>query len=135
MRDGLDNQLLFVVPLDEYKFGPQSAQTPCIRQRNLIETRTASRRMTNGRLAENRGNHLGLGRTISAISSWTTTAGGAFSDASRAPTFFFLYGYAQTRTVPLHWIWLGVILPCSKLECKMTWVSTEHSFELGTHPQ
>jgi hypothetical protein len=27
-----------------------------------------------------------------------------------APTFFFLVGYAQTRTVPLHWIWLGVIL-------------------------
>ena len=27
-----------------------------------------------------------------------------------APTFFFLMGYAQTRTVPLHWIWLGVIL-------------------------
>jgi len=27
-----------------------------------------------------------------------------------APTFFFLMGYAQTRTVSLHWIWLGVIL-------------------------
>jgi hypothetical protein len=27
-----------------------------------------------------------------------------------APTFFFLIGYAQTRTVPLHWVWLGVIL-------------------------
>jgi TraX protein len=27
-----------------------------------------------------------------------------------APSFFFLMGYAQTRTVPLHWIWLGVIL-------------------------
>ena len=27
-----------------------------------------------------------------------------------APVFFFLLGYAQTRTVPLHWIWLGVIL-------------------------
>ncbi len=27
-----------------------------------------------------------------------------------APPFFFLLGYAQTRTVPLHWIWLGVIL-------------------------
>ena len=27
-----------------------------------------------------------------------------------APTFFFLLGYAHTRTVPLHWIWLGVIL-------------------------
>jgi TraX protein len=27
-----------------------------------------------------------------------------------APPFFFLMGYAQTRTVPLRWIWLGVIL-------------------------
>jgi len=27
-----------------------------------------------------------------------------------APAFFFLIGYARTRTVPLHWLWLGVIL-------------------------
>jgi hypothetical protein len=27
-----------------------------------------------------------------------------------APAFFFLLGYAQTRTVPFRWIWLGVIL-------------------------
>jgi TraX protein len=27
-----------------------------------------------------------------------------------APTFFFLMGYAKTRTVPLRWIWLGVTL-------------------------
>jgi hypothetical protein len=27
-----------------------------------------------------------------------------------APSFFFLMGYAQTRTIPLHWIWLGVAL-------------------------
>jgi hypothetical protein len=27
-----------------------------------------------------------------------------------APIFFFLLGFAQTRTVPLHWIWLGVVL-------------------------
>jgi hypothetical protein len=27
-----------------------------------------------------------------------------------APTFFFLLGYAQTRTVPLRWIWLGIAL-------------------------
>ena len=27
-----------------------------------------------------------------------------------APTFFFLLGYAQNRTVPLRWIWLGVML-------------------------
>ena len=27
-----------------------------------------------------------------------------------APPFFFLLGYAKTRTIPLRWIWLGVIL-------------------------
>jgi hypothetical protein len=27
-----------------------------------------------------------------------------------APAFFFLQGYAESRTVPLNWIWLGVIL-------------------------
>ena len=27
-----------------------------------------------------------------------------------APVFFFLLGYARSRTVPLHWIWFGIIL-------------------------
>ena len=27
-----------------------------------------------------------------------------------APVFFFLMGYARSRTIPLHWIWLGIIL-------------------------
>jgi hypothetical protein len=27
-----------------------------------------------------------------------------------APVFFFLLGYARSRTIPLHWIWLGIIL-------------------------
>ena len=27
-----------------------------------------------------------------------------------APVFFFLMGYARSRTIPLRWIWLGVIL-------------------------
>jgi peptidoglycan/LPS O-acetylase OafA/YrhL len=27
-----------------------------------------------------------------------------------APTFFYLIGYAHTRSVPFHWIWLGIIL-------------------------
>ena len=27
-----------------------------------------------------------------------------------APVFFFLMGYAHSRTIPLRWIWLGVIL-------------------------
>ena len=41
-----------------------------------------------------------------------------------APTFFFLMGYAQTRTVPLHWIWLGVILTLlESWNAKWTWVA------------
>jgi hypothetical protein len=27
-----------------------------------------------------------------------------------APPFFFLVGYAQSRRVPLHWLWMGVVL-------------------------
>jgi TraX protein len=41
-----------------------------------------------------------------------------------APTFFFLMGYAQTRTVPLRWIWLGVILTLlESWNAKWTWVA------------
>ena len=41
-----------------------------------------------------------------------------------APTFFFLMGYAQTRTVPLHWIWLGVILTLlHSWNANWTWVA------------
>ena len=41
-----------------------------------------------------------------------------------APTFFFLMGYAQTRTVPLHWIWLGVILTLlDSWNANWTWVA------------
>src|SRR6266704_2651261 len=41
-----------------------------------------------------------------------------------APTFFFLIGYAQTRTVPLHWIWLGVILTLlNSWNADWTWVA------------
>ena len=41
-----------------------------------------------------------------------------------APGFFFLMGYAQTRTVPLHWIWLGVILTLlESWNAKWTWVA------------
>ena len=40
-----------------------------------------------------------------------------------APTFFFLMGYAQTRTVPLRWIWLGVILTLlESWNANWTWV-------------
>jgi TraX protein len=41
-----------------------------------------------------------------------------------APTFFFLMGYAQTRTVPLYWIWLGVILTLlESWNARWTWVA------------
>jgi peptidoglycan/LPS O-acetylase OafA/YrhL len=41
-----------------------------------------------------------------------------------APTFFFLLGYAQTRTVPLRWIWLGVMLTLlESWNAKWTWVA------------
>jgi peptidoglycan/LPS O-acetylase OafA/YrhL len=41
-----------------------------------------------------------------------------------APSFFFLMGYAQTRTVPLHWIWLGVILTLlESWNAHWTWVT------------
>ena len=41
-----------------------------------------------------------------------------------APTFFFLIGYAQTRTVPLRWIWLGVILTVlESSNANWTWVA------------
>jgi peptidoglycan/LPS O-acetylase OafA/YrhL len=41
-----------------------------------------------------------------------------------APTFFFLIGYAQTRTVPLHWIWLGIILTLlNSWNADWTWVA------------
>jgi hypothetical protein len=41
-----------------------------------------------------------------------------------APTFFFLMGYAQTRTVPLHWILFGVILTLlNSWNADWTWVA------------
>ena len=41
-----------------------------------------------------------------------------------APIFFFLLGFAQTRTVPLHWIWLGVILTLlESWNADWTWVA------------
>ena len=41
-----------------------------------------------------------------------------------APSFFFLLGYAQTRTVPLNWIWLGVILTLlESSNADWTWVA------------
>jgi non-ribosomal peptide synthetase-like protein len=41
-----------------------------------------------------------------------------------APSFFFLVGYAQSRTVPLHWIWIGVILTVlESWNADWTWVA------------
>jgi hypothetical protein len=41
-----------------------------------------------------------------------------------APPFFFLVGYAQTQTVPLHWIWIGVILTLlESWNADWTWVA------------
>jgi hypothetical protein len=40
-----------------------------------------------------------------------------------APIFFFLLGFAQARTVPLHWIWLGVVLTLlESWNADWTWV-------------
>jgi hypothetical protein len=41
-----------------------------------------------------------------------------------APPFFFLLGYARTRTVPLRWIWLGVTLTLlESWNAGWTWVA------------
>ena len=49
-----------------------------------------------------------------------------------APAFFFLLGYAQTRTIPLHWIWLGVILTLlDSWNTDWTWVAPNILFSLA----
>lgn len=49
-----------------------------------------------------------------------------------APAFFFLLGYAQTRTVPFHWIWLGVILTLlDSWNTDWTWVAPNILFSLA----
>jgi len=41
-----------------------------------------------------------------------------------APIFFFLIGFVQGRTVPLHWIWLGVVLTLlENWNADWTWVA------------
>jgi hypothetical protein len=41
-----------------------------------------------------------------------------------APTFFFFIGYAQSRTVPPYWIWLGLILTLlNSWNADWTWVA------------
>jgi hypothetical protein len=47
---------------------------------------------------------------------------GAFGRLA-APIFFFLMGYARTTTVPLRWVWLGVILTLlESWNAEWTWV-------------
>ena len=49
-----------------------------------------------------------------------------------APTFFFLIGYAHTRTVPLNWIWLGVILTLlNSWNANWAWVAPNILFSLA----
>src|SRR6516164_9850641 len=41
-----------------------------------------------------------------------------------APPFFFLVGYAQSRSIPLHWIGIGVILTLlESWNADWTWVA------------
>jgi hypothetical protein len=41
-----------------------------------------------------------------------------------APPFFFLVGYAQTKAIPLHWIWIGIILTLlESWNADWTWVA------------
>jgi hypothetical protein len=41
-----------------------------------------------------------------------------------APPFFFLVGYAQSRTVPLRWIWIGIVLTLlESWNADWTWVA------------
>ena len=49
-----------------------------------------------------------------------------------APTLFFFIGYAQTRTVPPHWIWLGFILTLlESWNAGWTWVPTNILFSFA----
>ena len=53
-----------------------------------------------------------------------TSSGGAFSDALRLRRFSSLWATAQNRTVPLHWIWIGVILTLlESSNADWTWVA------------
>ena len=49
-----------------------------------------------------------------------------------APTLFFFMGYAQTRTVPLHWIWLGFMLTLlESWNAGWTWVAVNILFSFA----
>jgi hypothetical protein len=49
-----------------------------------------------------------------------------------APTLFFFMGYAQSRTIPVHWIWLGSILTLlNSWNADWTWVATNILFSFA----
>jgi TraX protein len=49
-----------------------------------------------------------------------------------APTLFFFMGYAQSRTIPLHWIWLGFILTLlESWNADWTWVAANVLFSFA----
>jgi peptidoglycan/LPS O-acetylase OafA/YrhL len=49
-----------------------------------------------------------------------------------APVFFFLMGYARSRTIPLRWIWLGVLLTLlDSWNTDWTWVAPNILFSLA----
>ena len=49
-----------------------------------------------------------------------------------APVFFFLMGYARSRTVPLRWIWLGIILTLlDSWNTDWTWVAPNILFSMA----
>ncbi len=49
-----------------------------------------------------------------------------------APVFFFLMGYARSRTIPLRWIWLGVLLTLlDSWNTDWTWVAPNILFSMA----
>ena len=96
-----------------------SSSATCTRPR--VRWTTASRRQH--RLVEMRCDHCGFGWPYRIFfygrRLWWSVIG-----RLAAPTLFFFAGYAQSRTVPLHWIWLGFILTLlDSWNADWTWVA------------
>jgi peptidoglycan/LPS O-acetylase OafA/YrhL len=125
MRDGLDNKLpswTARVTLNEHKLDAEVHDT-------MHWTSTSHRNPHTPHAVDN----ADWLKTAAIISVSVGHFGYFFIEDDRwwsvvgrlaAPTFFFLMGYAQTRTVPLRWIWLGVILTLlERWNAKWTWVA------------
>jgi len=68
-----------------------------------------------------------LGYFFIADAAWWSVVG-----RLAAPLFFFMLGYAETRTVPLRWIWLGGILTLlDSSNTGWTWVAPNILFSLA----